>query len=56
MAENNTPQNLMDDELSVEELEQAAGGHDHVTNTCPITNFNCPAPPTAEPTKPGIAV
>lgn len=38
MDENNAPQNQQDDELSVEELEGAAGG---VTNNCPNTNCPC---------------
>ncbi len=38
MAENPTPQNRPDDELSVEELEDAAGGH---CNTNCGTNCSC---------------
>jgi hypothetical protein len=46
MAENLTPQNRQDDELSVEELEGVAGGdHGPVSNgSCPVTNnTGCPS-------------
>jgi hypothetical protein len=40
MAENLTPQNQQDEELSVEELDEVAGGEG--TNNCPCTINNCP--------------
>jgi hypothetical protein len=51
MAENNAPQNMQDDDLSVEELESVSGGTgslgseldrdaDITNNGCP-TNGNC---------------
>lgn len=43
MAENLTPQNRPDDELSVEELEEVAGGIGDNTNcaeSC-VSNSNC---------------
>jgi hypothetical protein len=53
MAENNAPQNMQDDELSVEELDAVAGGEGDVNNGC---NFvaGCgapiaPAPPSTPP-------
>ncbi|HLL48893.1 MAG TPA: hypothetical protein VK399_19485 [Longimicrobiaceae bacterium] len=36
MAENDTPQNRLDDELDVEELDEVAGGAG--TNNCDCTN------------------
>lgn len=50
MAENNIPQNRQDDELSVEELEQAAGGDGDTNSGCPVTNnTNCPCSDTSRP-------
>ena len=45
MAENNAPQNMQDDELSVEELDEVAGGEG--TNNCPCTINNCPPSDTS---------
>lgn len=39
MAENLTPQNQQDDELSVEELEEAAGGGDTINVNCPCSKI-----------------